>query len=77
MSEKKRFRAVREWGNLWSLFDHVMGQAIINKSSNRAAVEDGAEKLNREGQGIGDADELRAILAGKGDEHEQSTVENG
>ena len=62
-NDKPRFKAVREWGNNWTLFDFKTGIRVIEKSSNRAAVEDGAEKLNL----IADDDvtekaEMQAIL---------------
>jgi len=63
-NDKPRFRAVREWGNKWTLFDFKTGIRVIAKSSNRAAVEDGAEKLNRiADDSVTEKAEMQAIIA--------------
>ena len=61
-NDKPRFRAVREWGNKWTLFDFETGQQIVKKSTDRASVEDGAEKLNHQAKGEKDLTKLRAII---------------
>ena len=61
--DKPRFRPVREWGNKWTLFDFATGIRVLQKSSNRAAVEDGAEKLNRlAGDEVVEKAEMQEIL---------------
>jgi len=62
-NDKPRFRAIREWGNNWTLLDFKTGIRVIEKSGNRAEVEDSAEKLNKiAGDEVVEKAEMQAII---------------
>ena len=74
---KKRFLAVREWGNRWSLLDRQLRVKLINQSLNRAMTEDLATHLNEVALGCQTIEEVQKHIQVTPEEIETKDLSNG